>query len=275
MHDLSARVLRSLGLLAVTAVCAVSGAWAQSSMPTVSSDGRTDVVTTVDETPAAKRARIRLELASAYFAQGQTTTALDEVKRALAADPENVGAFNLRGLIYGQMGEHTRAEESFREALRLRSDDLDTLHNYAWYLCRQQRYPESRQVYATAMQSSRYQASPKSWLTQGICEARAGDLDKAERYLMHSYELDAGNPATAVNLSEVLLRRGDLQRSLFYVQRVNQRAELVRAETLWLEARVQHRKGDAEAVAELGARLRDRYPSARETAAFEQGKFNE
>jgi type IV pilus assembly protein PilF len=44
-----------------------------------------DRPTASDETDALKRARIRLDLAAAYFAQGQLTTALDEVKLALTA----------------------------------------------------------------------------------------------------------------------------------------------------------------------------------------------
>ncbi|MDZ4130450.1 MAG: hypothetical protein U1E02_40725, partial [Hydrogenophaga sp.] len=38
-------------------------------------------VTESDEPDARKRARLRLELASGYFEQGQTTVALDEIKQ--------------------------------------------------------------------------------------------------------------------------------------------------------------------------------------------------
>jgi type IV pilus assembly protein PilF len=253
-----------------------TAAWAQSdNAPRNASGARADVVTESDETPAAKRARIRLELASAYFSQGQVTTALDEVKRALVADPENVGAFNLRGLIYANLGEHGLAEESFRRALQLRSDDPDTLHNFGWYLCQQRRFPEARGYFEAAMRVPRYRDAPKTWLAQGICEARAGSLDTAERFLLRSYELDPGNPATAVNLAEVLLKRNDLDRALFYVQRVNQRAELANAETLWLAARIEHRRGAQASVETLGMQLRSRYPRSREATAFEQGKFDE
>ncbi len=237
--------------------------------------GRTDVVTDVDESPAAKRARVRLELAAAYFGQGQLTTALDEVKRALAADPDNVGAFNLRGLIYASMGEPVMAEDSFRDALRLRSEDPDTLHNYGWFLCQRDRYAEARQRFAAVLKQPRFQNNAKTWLAQGICEARAGDTERAERYLMRSYEIDPSNVATALNLSALLLRRGDLERALFYVQRAHQQPEAANAESLWLAARIQRRRGDAAALAEIGEQLRRRFPSARETAAFDQGKFDE
>jgi type IV pilus assembly protein PilF len=50
-----------------------------------------DVKTSSDQTDADRRARVRMELAAGYFTRGQTSTALDEVKLALAARPA-VGA---------------------------------------------------------------------------------------------------------------------------------------------------------------------------------------
>ncbi|TAL14545.1 MAG: hypothetical protein EPO01_19440, partial [Aquabacterium sp.] len=75
--------------------------------------GGRDITTASDESEVRKRARIRMELASAYYTQGQMTTALDEVKQALVADPGLPGAHNLRGLIYDALGNDGLAEESF------------------------------------------------------------------------------------------------------------------------------------------------------------------
>ena len=53
-------------------------------------DGKADIVTASDEPDTRRRARLRLELASGYFEQGQTNVALDELKQALIADPSFV-----------------------------------------------------------------------------------------------------------------------------------------------------------------------------------------
>ncbi|MDP4300134.1 type IV pilus biogenesis/stability protein PilW [Leptothrix discophora] len=236
---------------------------------------RPDLVTASDETDVAKRSRIRLELAAAYFSQGQAGTALDEVKRALQADSNNGAAYNLRGLIYASLSEDALADESFRRALAINAADADASHNYAWYLCQKRRYPEARRYFEQTLALPRYRDPSKTLLAQGVCEARAGDLAASERLLARGFELDTGNPAIAYNLAEVLMRRGDLDRARFYVQRLNGDSNLSSAETLWLAARIEHRRNDLAATEDLGRQLRNRYPGSRESAAFERGLFDE
>lgn len=234
-----------------------------------------DIVTASDESDASKRARVRMELASAYFGRGQMTTALDEVKLAIAADPNSASAFNLRGLIYASLGDDRLAEESFRHALKLDARDADTMQNFGWYLCQQKRFDEADALFTQALAMPQYRDSPRTLLTQGVCLARAGKWENAERALQRSYELDPANPATAVNLTEVLFHRGELERARFYIRRVNGRAELVNAQTLWLAARIEHRLGNRQGEREFGTQLRSRFPQSREASAFDQGRFDD
>lgn len=234
-----------------------------------------DIVTASDESDKEKRARIRLELASAYFSQGQTTTALDEVKQALAADPNSVEAYNLRGLIYASLNDDRVAEDSFRRALQINGRDGGALHNYAWFLCQRKRYPEADAMFEQAAALPQYRELTMTLLAQGVCQARSGRVVEAEKTLSRSYELDPGNPATAVNLADLLYRSGEYERARFYVRRVNNVPDLSNAETLWLAARVENRLGNRQGASELGAQLRARYPRSREAAAFEQGRFDE
>jgi len=234
-----------------------------------------DRLTASDEPDSAKRARVRMELASAYFGRGQMTTALDEVKLAIAADPTLVSAFNLRGLIYASLGDNTLAEESFRHALQLNARDADTMQNYGWYLCQQKRYPEADTMFRQALAVPQYPNTPRTLLTEGVCQARAGEWTQAEGTLIRSYELDPANPATAVNLAEVLYHRGEYERARFYVRRVNANADVANAQTLWLAARIEERLGNRQGAQDFGTQLRNRFPQSPEAAAFDQGRFNE
>jgi len=231
--------------------------------------------TSTDANDPDRRAQVRLELAALYLGRGQNTTALDEVKRALAAKPNMHEAHGLRGLIYANMGDASLAEESFQRALQLAPRDGDVLHNYGWFLCQQRRFSDADTQFETAMAQPQYRETVRTLLAQGVCSARAGRWAEAERALVRSYELDPGNPVTAYNLSEVLMRRGELDRARFYVARINAVPELSTAQSLWLAARIERGLGNQQSVQEFGRRLRERFPQANETLSFEQGRFNE
>ena len=255
-------------------VAALAGCTTQTTVTGSVGDGK-DLVTASDESDASKRARLRMELASGYFGRGQMTTALDQVKLALQADPTLGEAYNLRGLIYANLGDDKLAEESFRRALQLNPSDADTMQNFGYYLCQKKRYPEATTMFDGALAVPRYRDQSRTWLTKGVCEAFAGRLPEAETSLLQAYQLDPANPSTAVNLSEVLYRRGDYERARFYIRRVNAVPALTGSQTLWLAARIERRLGNRSGAQELGDQLRTRFPNSREAASFERGQFDE
>jgi type IV pilus assembly protein PilF len=243
--------------------------------PAPGTDAGKDRITQSDEPDSSKRARVRMELASAYFSRGQMTTALDEVKLAIQADPTLGAAYNLRGLIYASLGDERLAEDSFHHALQINPRDADVMQNFGWYLCQQKRYGEANAMFRQALAVPQYPNTPRTLLTQGVCQARAGQWVEAEQSLQRSFELDSANPATAVNLTEVLLRRGDYERARFFIRRVNASADVANAQTLWLAARVEHRLGNRQGEQEFGSQLRNRFPTSREATAFDEGRFDE
>jgi len=234
-----------------------------------------DIPTVSDQSDGERRARARLDLATAYFSNGQYTTALDEVKLALAARPDLAEAFTLRGLIYAALGEERLSEDSYRRAMQLNPRDGDTMHNYGWLMCQHRRYAEADTQFRAALALPQYFNAARTLMAQGICQARAGQWDHAEKTLVRSLELDASNPVTAVNLSEVLYRRGEFERARFYMRRVNNQNSLVNAQTLWLAIRIEKKLGNLAGVDNIGRDLRSRFPQSREAGAFERGEFDE
>jgi type IV pilus assembly protein PilF len=235
---------------------------------------KADLVTESDEPESRRRARLRLELASGYFEQGQTNVALDELKQALIADPTYVDAYNLRGLVYMRLNDLPLAEDSFKRALVINPRNADVAHNYGWFLCQQARYPESFRLFGQAIANPTYPGQAKSLMTQGICQVRAGQRAEAEQSLTRSYELDAGNPLTGYNLSLLLYERSELVRSQFYIRRLNN-SELANAETLWLGIKIEQKLNNQQAVQQLANQLKRRYGQSREAASYDRGAFNE
>ncbi|MFT3717420.1 type IV pilus biogenesis/stability protein PilW [Pseudorhodoferax sp.] len=233
-----------------------------------------DLVLPSEETEARRRARVRLELASRYFDQGQTTVALEEVKLALATDPGFAEAFNLRGLVYMRLNDLPLAEESFRQALRLNPREPGTAHNYGWLLCQQGRYEQAVAFFGQALAHPTYADKAKTWLAQGMCQQRAGQLADAERSFARSYELDPANPITGYNLAQLLHQRSDDARAQFYIRRINN-SEYANAESLWLGVKVERRLDNRQAMEQLALQLRNRFPQSREYLALERQAFDE
>lgn len=243
--------------------------------PTAAGGAGSDIRTVSDQSDAEKRARVRLELASAYFARGQTTTALDEVKQALAAKPDLAEAFNLRGLVYASMNELPLAEQSFQRALQLAPRNGDTLHNHGWFLCQQRRFADAQAQFSAALAAPQYTEAARTWMAQGVCQARAGNWAEAEASLARSFQLDPANPATAFSLAEVLYQRGEYDRARFYVRRINAQAEQSNAQSLWLATRIERRMGNMPGVQDFARQLRERFPDSAEVKRLQRGQFDD
>jgi hypothetical protein len=146
----------------------------------------------------------------------------------LAADPNSRGLQPARPDLR-QPRRDALAEESFRRALQLDPRDADTMQNYGWYLCQQQRYAE-----ADAMFRRRWRAAVPRTRAR-CCAGRVPGARRPAgrgRGTLTRATSSTRQPVDGVNLSEVLSRRGDYERARFYVRRVNcsprsQRADAV------------------------------------------------
>jgi type IV pilus assembly protein PilF len=233
------------------------------------------IATASDQTDIERRARVRLELASAYFARGQIETALDEVKLSISVKPDLAEAYNLRALIYAAMGEEQLAEDSFARALQINPRDGATLHNQAWYLCQRDRFEPAQAQFAQALALPQYRDAARTQLARGVCYGRNRQWAEAEAALMRAYELEPANPSTGINLAEVLYQRREFERARFYIGRVNDAPGYANAQTLWLAARIERQLGQASAVRVLGDRLRQGFPQSPEASLFERGRFDD
>ena len=209
-----------------------------------------------------------------YLEQGKTSIALDEVKLALAADPDFADAYSLRGLVYMRLNESTLAQDSFLKALSLRPRDPNILHNLGWLRCQQARYPEAMADFAAALSAPSYGERAKTYMTQGLCQIRAGQRREAEQSLIKSFEFDATNPVTGYNLANLLFQNNEFPRAQFYIRRLNN-SDWSNAESLWLGIKVERQLADRVAMLQLATQLEKRFPQSREAASYRRGAFDE
>ncbi|NDE40980.1 MAG: hypothetical protein EB007_03200 [Betaproteobacteria bacterium] len=114
----------------------------------------------------------------------------------------------------------------------------------------------------------------KTFRALGLCQARAGMSDQAERNLLKSHEYDPANPVTLFNLAALMHARGDLPRAQWHVRRLNN-SELANAESFWLGVKVERGLDNRVAMEQLSLQLVKRFPLSRESDSLQRGAFDE
>jgi type IV pilus assembly protein PilF len=237
-----------------------------------------ELKTASDQTALEKRSQIRLQLAVDYYQAGKYEVALDEIKQAIAADPESAQAYGVRALIYTAMRETALADDNYRHALRLAPRNPDLSNNYGLFLCDAGAKPlEAMGYFETALKDPHYASPAKAMVNAGNCSLKMKNIDAAERYLLDALRYEPSLPTVNLGLARVYFERRDYQRAGFFINRLTEAAKLdsLPADALWLALRVEHKLGDRTLAASLAAQLARRFPGSPEYAAFERGAFNE
>jgi type IV pilus assembly protein PilF len=238
------------------------------------SPGKSDLATSSDDSDARRRARVHLELAASYLADGKTNYALDAVKQSLALDNTMYEAHDLRALVYMRMNEPALAEDGFRKALALQPQAASVQHNYGWFLCQQNRMNEAQAMFNAALGNPNYEARAKTWMTLGICQAKAGQMVEAERSLLKADQLEPQNPVINYNLALQFYKQGDFARARTYLSRLNE-SQLANAESLWLGIRLARKSGDGAQVTVWSTSLRRRFAQSKEAGLLDKGQFDD
>lgn len=218
------------------------------------------------------RARIHTELGAAYYGNNQMSVALEEFKEALAADPKYVPAHYQIGLVYMSLGEDQQAQQSFERALKLDPADSNANNNYGLFLCKRKKDINAFRYFQTALKNPLYTTPENAYANGGMCALLHGDDAKAEEWLRKALALQPNQPEALYSLAELSFKKGDYRNARSLLTR-HMRLVQASAEALWLGARIEGQLGDKTALASYGVQLNNRYPTAAQTRAFNEGKY--
>jgi type IV pilus assembly protein PilF len=222
---------------------------------------------------ARERARIHTELAGSYYQRGNLGVALSEARIAVAADSGYAPAYNVLGLVYGDLRETSLAQEAFERSLKINPNDPDANHNYAWFLCENKREQESIHYFLMAIRYPLYPTPQKSYAMAATCALRIGNEKDANEYLERALKVDPNYYPAMISLAQLKYRRGELDAARVLVSRYNKIAEPT-AESLWLALRIERKLGDSSATTSYANQLRRRYPGSKEYQDLQKGRFD-
>ena len=240
-----------------------------------------DTLTTPPPDAVRQRAARRLGLATAYFEQGQTTVAQQEVRAALQIDPNYAEAYSLLGLIHQRDNAPALAEQSFQQALQLaalsslRTNELASVqHNYGWFLCEQHDFARAQTQFARALSHAAYTAAAKTWTTSALCQLRAGQRVEARNSFQQALVLEPNNALVRYQLAALDWQDGNPQRAQATLSPLNASAQ-ASPESLWLGIQLARALAQSPQMQQLGQQLSQRYPQSTQAQAWFERKFED
>ena len=224
------------------------------------------------DSQAYKSAKVHTDLAGLYYQRAQLGVAMDEVTKAVQADPDYAPAYSVRGLVHMALREEKEAEADFKRSLQLDDTDSDTHNNYGWFLCQRGREKESIPQFMAAIKNPMYATPGLAYLNAGVCSRKAGNNKDAEDFLLKALTVQPDNTLAMYNLADLYFANGDYASAKKYFANFSQQSDNLTAEQLWLGVRINRRIGDRSAEASYAVQLRNRYPDAKETQMLTNGE---
>ncbi len=220
------------------------------------------------------RARVHTELGAGYYARGQYAVALQSLHTALEADPRYAPAYNILGLVHGELREDRQAESSFRRALELSPQYSEAHNNFGLFLCQRGRIDEAMKRFEAALANPLYATPERALANAGACALEKGDLAGAERHFTGALRR-APNLALALQgMAEVNFRQQRLMATRAQLRQLSALGEL-NAQALWLGIRVERELGNPGEQQSYEVQLRRRFPDSMQMQWLHTGQYHQ
>lgn len=202
-------------------------------------------------------------MAAEYYRLGQLESALRRAEQAIAEDAANPRAHYMLAVIYQQIGQVQRADDSFKKALELSPKNSDVRNAYGTFHCNQKRYAEADAQFAKALENPLYATPWVAMTNSGICAASAGNPTKAETEYRRALNANPRFGPALIKMAEIDLKRGDTKGAKGYLDRYFQ-SNTPTPYALGLGIRTERKLGNKTGAATYEQILRKNFPNAPE-----------
>lgn len=197
-----------------------------------------------------------LEQVLEFIRNESFSKAADVLRRVLTAEPKNVAAHTLAGIVADRQNDLRTAEKHFANAARLQPNAPETRNNYGAILLRLKRTSEAAKEFAASLKANPNQPSAQVNLAQIHFEKGTPSDLQAARNLFEKVLQTAPDVEVARALVVIALRLGENERAALdfesYFSFAKNTPQPV-AERIELGAELLEQNLNAEAVQELAA----------------------
>lgn len=217
-----------------------------------------------DRTSAAKT---RISLGLTYLKNGNYSQAKFNLDKALEFAPDLADAHFSIAYYYQLVGESSRADSAYREAMDLAPQNADIINSYGAFLCQQGRYPEAKKYFLKAVNSDNYSSTAETYENLALCSQSQGEVDDAIQYMQSAVNHSPTRAKSLYILAEMLASQSMWEKAKEALRRY-ERVAPVSAESLWLTAEIEYGLGNIEASRGYGDMLIANYPDHPNTQRY-------
>jgi type IV pilus biogenesis/stability protein PilW len=223
---------------------------------------------TADENEAAQ---INLQLGVSYFRQGNLMAAREKLEKAVQQKPNLAAGYRMLGLVYQEMGDFPEAETQYLKAVKLASNDPDTLNDYAGFLCFEKREVDKALTYFDKALLVPLNENRTMLYSNAARCAMLLYPQRAENYLRTALTTDRDNPVLMVQMADLAYRQQQYLQARVFLERS---MELTPATPtmLYLLSKTEAQLGNIAMSRQYRAQLVELYPQSEEALAIQQGK---
>ena len=209
----------------------------------------------------ASGALAHVQLAQHSFSSGDHARAENEAKKALKLDPNSAQAHAVIALVRDRGGDAKAAGQHYRRAAELAPAQGGMLNNYGTWLCSQGRAVESLAWFEQALAAPGYATPAVAAGNAGSCALQAGQIARADQWLLHAIALDPENQVALSAKAELEFKAGRAMAARAFSQR-RLAAAPADAAALILASQIEYKLGDSAAAADYVRRLKAQFPDA-------------
>jgi type IV pilus assembly protein PilF len=233
----------------------------------------TGTVERKQESREHRAAVINVQLGIGYLNKGDLKLAKKKLERAIKQGPDLSITHWSYALLQMRLGNAKRAEEYFKNAISLDSEDLKARNNYGLLLCNEGRVEEAQEQFMFAAVDPFNNDPDIAYTNAGICALKIPDVEMAESLFRKALKANPSHAQALYQMAKLTYNAGHYLQSRAFIQRY-ERVTTHTAGSLWLGYQIEYQLGDLEQAANYGQRLRQQYPESRQTTSLLEFKRN-
>jgi type IV pilus assembly protein PilF len=212
-------------------------------------------------------ANYNMQLGISYMKQGDLPLAKDKLDRAMAENPNDPGVHSAMAMLEDRLGHPDKADQQFKDALRLGHNSPETLNNYAVYLCRNGRTDEGVKRFEEAARNALYRTPEAAYTNAGVCLRAAKRDTQAAMSFQHALQVKPNYGEAAYQLADLDLQRGELQEARDELDRYLASYDAT-PDLLLVGVQIAQKQGDRVAEERYARKLRLDFPSSEQARAL-------